>query len=137
MGANAFCMNSEWDATSGKPLIALILLDMIGSPEIIISRDSQSSPALLNLAQKVLDHLGKGSALAKFAQPIADDHIPFLKRGVNAIDIIDFHHLDTWHKEGDDPDKISHESVQLATQLALGMALEIASNPKVFLKSTD
>jgi len=40
-----------------------------------------------------------------------DDHIPFLQRGIPAVDIIDFDYP-YWHTTQDTPDKVSTESLK-------------------------
>ena len=42
---------------------------------------------------------------------IIDDHMPFAKRGIHAVDIIDFDYPH-WHTIQDTPDKVSPESLQ-------------------------
>ena len=106
----------------GYRISALILLDMIGSPNIKISRDSNSSPRLLKLLQQVDSELFKESIISRGASsPIDDDHIPFIEQGIEAIDIIDFNNLSVWHQPGDDEDKVSTESMIKASQLTLGL----------------
>jgi Zn-dependent M28 family amino/carboxypeptidase len=40
-----------------------------------------------------------------------DDHVPFLRRGIPAVDIIDFDYP-YWHTTRDTPDKVSAESLE-------------------------
>jgi Zn-dependent M28 family amino/carboxypeptidase len=41
-----------------------------------------------------------------------DDHTPFLKDGIPAVDIIDFDYP-YWHTAGDTPDKVSPKSLEI------------------------
>jgi len=121
----------------GKAIVALILLDMIGSPEIKISRDSHSSPSLLRLLEKGASSLGLTEVLSKNMAAIEDDHIPFRKAGIAALNIIDFNNVSYWHAPGDDLDKISYKSIELASRLAITTALSVSRNPKVFAETTE
>lgn len=121
----------------GEAVVSFILLDMIGSPGLVLTQDSNSDPSLLRLAQKSAEKLGLANTFGETKQPIEDDHIPFLKAGVPAVDLIDFHHLSTWHQDGDNFDRVSSESLESVGKVALLMGLSIASQPKVFLHDAD
>ena len=108
---------------------AVILFDMIGSPGLLLSRDSNSSPKLLSLLEKMADQLGHGAHLGR-VQAVSDDHIPFRERGIPVLNLIDFNHIETWHAPGDLPETLSTDSVQIAMRLGLAVALQISSNPK-------
>ncbi|MEZ4742279.1 MAG: M28 family peptidase [Bdellovibrionota bacterium] len=134
LGSKAKCFDKN-----GKlvPVVSLILLDMIGSENITISQDSFSSTSqneLLNLAFRKILGLGK---LSSFKQAIEDDHIPFIKNGISAIDIIDFTHLDYWHLQGDEAAKISYSSIEFIGKIAVFMALNNSISPKEFFIYPD
>ena len=126
----AFCLPRE---LQGIPLVALIVLDMIGSPQIKIIQDSFSSPWMVTLMNGVAQSLQLESIVEQPPRGIEDDHIPFVRLGVSASDIIDFTNLTYWHAPGDTPDKVSFESITKASKIGLKMALDIASRPKDFL----
>ena len=108
---------------------ALILLDMIGSPEILLSRDTHSSPALLEKALVLANALGdRGPAFGR-SMPVEDDHIPFLKQGIPAINLIDMHNLATWHRPGDDAGTVSLQSMEKAGRLALALLFLLNTPP--------
>ncbi len=133
-GKKAKCLPAS---LGGKPLVALVLMDMIGSPDIVISREKYSTAALVALAEKGAKSLGSPDVYGRDPHGIEDDHIPFLKAGVPAIDLIDFNHVRTWHGPGDDPASISMESLAIAGKLALFTALSVASEPKVFTPASE
>lgn len=118
----SFCFPKE---LSGKKLEALILLDLIGSKNIKITQDMNSAPRLQNLLIKIDDLLFDQSIIASHKAPISDDHIPFVKKGVPSINIIDFENLDYWHKDGDEIENISYDSIEKAAKLALALALKL------------
>ncbi len=121
----------------GKAIVALVLLDMIGSPEIKISRDTNSSPALLRVLENGATALGLPNILSKSMTAIEDDHIPFRNAGIAALDIIDFNNLSYWHAAGDDQDKISYKSIELASRIAIFTTLSVTINPKVFAETSE
>ena len=121
----------------GNALIAFILLDMVGSKNIKISEDSLSTPFLFTLMKKFASTQKPEKDIFDTKQTIFDDHQPFLQSGVFAIDIIDFNHLDNWHREGDDISNISFESIELAGRLAIPLIFSLAIEPKVFLAHAD
>jgi hypothetical protein len=45
--------------------------------------------------------------------PIADDHLPFIERGVPSIDLIDFD-FPCWHETCDDLSAVSRESLDVS-----------------------
>lgn len=133
-GVAAKCLPAD---LGGKPLVALVLMDMIGSPGIQITRDAQSSPALIQAAAQGAADLGNASLYDKDPRSIDDDHVPYRKAGVAAIDLIDFNNTDYWHRPGDELSNISYESIALGSRLALLVALRAAAEPKVFLQPAE
>jgi hypothetical protein len=112
------CLTKE---LGGVKLRALILLDMVGSPGLRLSRDQNSSPELVDLLQQQAVAIGQPDRLSASAVAIEDDHLPFRQRGVPAVDLIDFEHLSIWHQAGDDASSIDMGSLQVAGQLAAGL----------------
>ena len=125
------------EAFGGKAVVALVLLDMIGSPDIKISRDTKSSPALLRTLESAATALNLPDILSKSMTAIEDDHIPFRNAKIAALDIIDFNNLSYWHAAGDDADKISYKSIELASRLAIFTTVSAAVNPKVFAETSE
>lgn len=121
------------DTLGGKPLVALVLMDMIGSPSLKISRDSLSTKALSDLAAAGAKALGVENAYDKSEHAVQDDHVPFLSKGVPAVDLIDFNNLDYWHRAGDTSEKLSYDSIETAGRIALFVALSVARAPKDYL----
>jgi len=91
---------------------AMILLDMIGDQDQQIYYENNSDP---ELSAKVWETAAKLGYDAHFIpQPrwsMEDDHIPFVRRGIPSLDIIDFDYPH-WHKTTDTIDKISIESLE-------------------------
>ena len=91
---------------------AMILLDMIGDADQNIYQERNSTPALTDSIWRVAAQLGYSDTL--IAQPkwsIIDDHIPFMQRGIPAVDLIDFDYP-YWHTTQDTADKVSPVSLE-------------------------
>lgn len=121
----------------GNALIALLLLDMVGSKNLKITKDYLSTPLLVTLLETIGSHLNLKNNFSSAHQTIFDDHVPFLQSGAFALDIIDFYHLDNWHREGDDISNISFESIELAGKLTIPLFFILSIEPKVFLAHAD
>ena len=123
-GEEAF---GEWSATDGtfgsrqmaaklaasselKRIKAMMLADLIGDRKLWIKREGNSTRWLTDLVWATAARLGYRSIFVDATVPIEDDHLPFLKRDVPAVDVID---LDApyWHTSGDTLDKISPRSL--------------------------
>src|SRR6185312_12330709 len=95
---------------------ALINVDMIGDKDLGILYESNSSPDLLKLVWKTADDLGYGKYFLTQPSATEDDHTPFLARGVNALDLIDFDYgpmNSYWHTNQDTVDKLSPHSFEV------------------------
>ncbi len=85
---------------------------MIGDTDQNIFFEHNSDPALQKQIWAIAARLGyQEYFIPKYKWSITDDHIPFAKRGMKAVDIIDFDYPH-WHTTQDTPDKISPESLQ-------------------------
>ncbi len=91
---------------------ALINVDMIGDRDLGILREANSTPWLVRLIWSTAGELGLGSHFLNEGGPVEDDHMPFLRAGVSAIDLIDFDYS-YWHTEEDTMDKLSAGSFQI------------------------
>jgi glutaminyl-peptide cyclotransferase len=47
---------------------------------------------------------------------VIDDHIPFIEKGIRAVDLIDFDYP-YWHTIQDTPDKVSAQSLQIVGEV--------------------
>jgi len=95
---------------------ALINADMIGDKDLDILAEMNSSPALRNLVWRTAHDLGYGKYFLDKGFATDDDHVPFLRLGVNALDLIDFDYGPDnayWHTEQDTLDKLSAHSFEV------------------------
>ena len=103
-----------------KKLRALILVDMVGDRHLHILRESNSTPWLQALVFGSARELGYSNAFNGGTYPVEDDHVPFLKRGVAAVDIIDLRPFQTYHHtDADTVDKCSAQSLRLVGRVVL------------------
>ena len=99
-------------ARSLDQLRALILVDMIGDKNLNISRESESTDWLKTILWNTAHGLGYTSEFLNTSLAISDDHVPYLRAGVSAVDIIDFDYP-YWHTAADTLDKTSARSLQV------------------------
>lgn len=90
----------------------MILLDMVGDAQQEIYWEKHSDPELLKELWDIAEVLGYGEHfIPEFRWGLTDDHIPFLRRGIPAVDIIDFDYP-YWHTAKDTCDKVAAESLE-------------------------
>jgi Zn-dependent M28 family amino/carboxypeptidase len=96
----------------GKP-DAVVILDMIGDEDLNIYFEYNSDKELQEEIWNIAANLGyQDSFIQEYKYTILDDHIPFIEKGITAIDIIDFDYP-YWHTSQDTLDKISPESLEI------------------------
>ena len=112
-------------AVSGdlKRVHAVILADMIGQKDIHLKRDAGSTKWLVDLVWKTGARLGYGDIFVSDGTgPISDDHDPFTRRGVPAVDILDFDDYSQegyWHTPQDTLDKLSPRNMAIVGHVIL------------------
>jgi hypothetical protein len=152
-GEEAFCR--EWDECSepGAPdntygsrryverlrergelgrVRALILLDMVGYKGLDLGRDALSTGWLLDIVWETARELGYEKQFTERREDIGDDdHAPFLRAGVAALDLIQLNTYPHWHTLEDTLDKISPRSLGVVGEVVL------ASLPRIEKHLTD
>ena len=107
MGSQAFVA-----ALSFHPRAAIIV-DMVGDANLNIYEERNSNPALVSEIWGQAARLGFGQEfIPTLKYSMEDDHTPFLKAGIPAVDIIDFD-FPYWHTAADTPDKVSAKSLEI------------------------
>jgi glutaminyl-peptide cyclotransferase len=107
---------------------ALIVLDLVGQDEVhnkrlgtpngsndrldfpIEEHSMQSAPGLVNEIWTIAESAGHTAFVRTRCGQITDDHVPFIRQGIPAIDIIDLPHPE-WHTAEDTPDCCSADSL--------------------------
>ncbi len=91
---------------------AVVIIDMIGDADQNIYMEKNSDPEISREIWEVAETLGYADRfIANIKYSIMDDHTPFLRAGIPAIDVIDFDYPH-WHTVEDTLDKISAQSLQ-------------------------
>jgi Zn-dependent M28 family amino/carboxypeptidase len=143
LGSQAFC---EWlsKEQTMKRVKAFVLLDLIGSADIKIDRDGNSSARLLDLFADAAKAMGEGERLYEFptqAEVAAaqqqglnwgtkDDHMSFAQYGVPSVLLIDFarripggieddRYERWWHTPDDDLSAMDADSLAFAGNLVM------------------
>ncbi len=94
---------------------ALVLLDFVAEKgEMRIPREAGSDPGLWRRLRAAARRVGSAEAFPPgTAGQVLDDHTPFTRRGIPAIDLIDFT-FDCWHEACDDLSAVSERSLDLS-----------------------
>lgn len=102
-----------------KPLAQqVILLDMVGDADLKLKIDPvsyRSAPRVMEEIWALGAEFGYEQFKLELGSAMYDDHVPFIEKGIPAIDIIDFEYPgpenEYWHTHQDTPDKCSAESL--------------------------
>jgi Zn-dependent M28 family amino/carboxypeptidase len=105
------------DGTLGR-LKALINVDMIGDKNLDIRQETNSTASLRRLVWTTAAELGYQAYFLNEGMSTDDDHMPFIKLGAPAIDIIDFDYP-PWHTDADTMDKVSAKSLEIVGTVVL------------------
>ena len=125
----------DWSATDGiygsrqlaaelrrsgeiRRLRSVIVVDMIGDANLDIRRESYSTPWLTDLVWASARRLGYGAYFRSDAIAVEDDHVPFLRARVPAVDVIDIEYP-PWHTAGDTLEQISPKSLGIVGEVIL------------------
>jgi len=105
---------------------AMILLDMMGYKNLELGRDPMSTRWLQDIIWQTGRELGHGKVFVDREEGVGgDDHEPFIREGVDAVDLIQLGTYPYWHKADDTIDKVSPQSMKIVGDTVL------ASLPKI------
>ncbi len=106
-----------------RPLFA-VLFDMVGDRAQQFEQEGYSldgAPEVVERVWTTAEEIGLGRVFRpRRGQYLTDDHIPLLRAGIHAIDVIGFPYA-YWHTTADTPDKLSAESLANVGRLALAL----------------
>lgn len=95
----------------GKRTRMLILLDFVADADLSLPREAGSDPELWEQLRAAAKRAGVGRYFPNETRAeILDDHTPFERAGIPAIDLIDFDYP-WWHTAEDTVDKLSEKSL--------------------------
>ena len=96
-----------------KRIRAMILLDLVGYKDLKFGRPALSSKWLVDVIWQTAKQAGYGSQFTDGYEGVSDDdHAPFLRAGVDAVDIIQLGTYPHWHTKEDTLDKVSAKSLK-------------------------
>jgi glutaminyl-peptide cyclotransferase len=101
-----------------KLIRAMVLVDMVGDRDLEVRRETNSTRWLTDIVWAAAERLGHRTYFVDEEQFVEDDHIPFLRAGVPAVNIIDMQY-EPWHTAGDTLDKVSARSLQIVGDVVL------------------
>lgn len=129
-GSSAYVEVAAGGGEEGVPPLeeirAMVLFDLVGDCDLQIPYEPNSDRALYDRFAAADPGLFSGETF-----PIGDDHVPFLDRGVPAVDLIDFEFGPGpspgayWHTNEDTIDKVCPESLDAVGEAALDVLPEI------------
>jgi len=99
---------------SGRKVLAVICIDMVGDADLHLSVPSNATPALSKIAVLAAQRAGYPDLVSPISESVTDDHVPFLDCGFRAIDLIDFEYGEGnayWHTPFDTMEHVSKDSL--------------------------
>ncbi len=120
-GSRHLAARWQKDGTLRK-LKAFLLLDMIGDKDLVIDREQNSTPWLVELVAQAAARLNYQAHFFHRQVSVEDDHLPFARAGVPVVDLIDFEYGygNVFHHTSDDTlDKLSPRSLEVVGNVVL------------------
>jgi glutaminyl-peptide cyclotransferase len=121
-GSRHYVLEASQSAASLKQIKAMILVDMIADKQLTFKRDENSTPWLTDIIWSAARKLDRPAFSAETTF-VEDDHLPFLRAGIPAVDIIDLEYPDAsnryWHTVEDTLDKVSPHGLQVVADVLL------------------
>lgn len=111
---------------------AMVLMDMVGDRDLKLENDVSSTPRLMEMVRKSATELGYGKYLAASQKGMVDDHIPFIRAGISAVDLIDYDYgfnNSVWHTPNDTLDKISPHSLKIVGDIVVRTLEKLSQSP--------
>jgi Zn-dependent M28 family amino/carboxypeptidase len=106
-----------------RPLFAVVF-DMVGDRDQQFEQEGYSldgAPEVVERVWTTAEEIGLGRVFRpRRGISLTDDHIPLLRAGIHAIDVIDFDYP-YWHTTSDTVDKVSAASLANVGRLALAL----------------
>jgi hypothetical protein len=98
----------------------LILLDMMGSKDLELGRDTMSTRWLQDIVWHTAQQLGYSKYFVERPEAVGgDDHEPFLRAGIDSVDLIQLSTYPYWHRADDTLDKVSAQSMKIVGEVVL------------------
>ena len=118
--ATALRGSRAYAARHGRETRALVLLDFVAEKgEMRIPQEAGSDERIWRRLRAAAKRVGSQAAFPPgLVGQVTDDHTPFMRRGIPAVDLIDFT-FECWHKTCDDLSAVSERSLDLSGEAVL------------------
>jgi glutaminyl-peptide cyclotransferase len=111
--------SKPYAARHARNIREVVLMDFIADKDLSIPREASSDEDMWADLRRAAEKVGAGSAFPDETQgEVLDDHTPFVRRGVPAIDLIDFT-FECWHQTCDDMSAVSKSSLDMSGETVL------------------
>lgn len=113
---------------SGRKVLAVIVLDMLGDEDLSVSVPLNGTTWLRQLAVASAAAVGEPQLVRPTLGNVTDDHVPFLFRGMPAVDLIDFSYGPSnayWHTAQDTMAHVGEKSLLKSGRLVAEMVNQI------------
>ena len=101
---------------------------MVGDRDLTIRRDPNSTPWLTDIIWSTARRLQRREFVTEELL-VEDDHLPFVRSGIPAVDIIDFEYP-AWHTADDTIDKLSPASLQVVGDVLVAALPDVIARVK-------
>jgi hypothetical protein len=92
----------------------------MGYKNLELGRDTLSTRWLQDIIWQKGRELGHGSVFVDRPEGVGgDDHEPFLRAGIDAVDLIQLNGYPYWHKADDTLDKVSARSMKIVGDVVI------------------
>jgi hypothetical protein len=100
-------------------LSQVIVVDMVGDADQQFYYERGSDPGIQQELWSIANDLGYSKwFIPEPRHGVIDDHVPFMRRGVHSVDIIDFDYA-YWHTLQDTADKVTEDSLERVGRVLL------------------
>ncbi len=116
-----------------REVLGVIVLDMIGNRDLTVNIPRNVTRELAIALLRAADAEGQRDTFTLYPFEVGDDHEPFLRLGMPALDVIDFSfgsapgRNDYWHTRQDTLDKLSAESLGLIGRVTVRLINDLAA----------
>ncbi len=118
-----------------KRIAAVVIIDMIGDPNLRIERETLSTPWVMAALRRAASRLGHDGLMQGRKVSIEDDHVPWLRIGVPAAVLIDLQYGPGWnsnawwHTAKDDIDRLSPPNMAAVGSIVIEALPELFAGP--------
>src|SRR5712691_9179353 len=99
---------------------AMILFDLMGYKNLRLGRDDMSTGWVQDIVWQTGKQLCHGAIFVDAREGVGgDDHEPFLRAGIDSLDIIQLSTYSYWHTKEDTLDKVSAKSLKIVGDVVL------------------